>query len=223
MAALTPGPYLHIGGDEALITDAAGFRRFISRASALVAGHGKIPVGWHEMGRCQELPQGTVGQYWDYLTPRGTSVPETLSFVRQGGAIIMSPSDVTYLDMVYEKGDPIGYDWADGPTSLRSAFEWDPARIVPGLGDAHIRGVEAPLWTEGVATIQEVEEMVFPRLAALAEVAWSPAPADTEPVRNARDFEEFAPRLAQLAEHWDAAGTNFRRTPDVPWRESVPS
>lgn len=221
VAALTPGPYLHIGGDEALSTRPADYLRFIARATAIVSRHGKIPVGWHELGRSDELPPGTIGQYWDFVTPRGTSEREALSFVRQGGQVIMSPADATYLDIVYAHGDRVGQEWTGGPTTLRAAFQWDPARIVPGLGDAHIRGVEAPLWTETVATIDEVEEMVFPRLAAVAEVGWSPAPADTEPVDAARDFEDFADRVAALADHWDAAGTRYRLTPDVPWREPL--
>ncbi|MFF1574449.1 beta-N-acetylhexosaminidase [Leifsonia sp. NPDC058292] len=221
VAALTPGPYLHIGGDECLSTSPEDFLRFIAKAAATVARHGKTPAGWHEMGKSAELPDGTVGQYWDFTTPRGSSADETLSFVRQGGAVIMSPSDVSYLDIVYEDGDEIGQDWADGPTTIREAYEWDPARIVPGLGDAHTLGVEAPVWTETIATIEEVERMVFPRLAAVAEIGWSPAPADTEEIVAARDFDEFAPRLAALGEHWAAAGTDFRRVPEVPWRESV--
>lgn len=221
VAALTPGPFLHIGGDECLSTSREDFVAFIRHAARLVADAGKTPVGWHEMGACDALPEGTVGQYWDYRTPRGSAGDDILSFVRQGGAAILSPADVAYLDIVYEEGDAIGQDWADGPTSLRDALEWDPARIVPGLAEAHILGVEAPLWTETVATIQEAEEMVFPRLAAVAEIGWSPAPADTEPVEAARDFPEFAVRLAQLAEHWDAAGTSYRRTAEVPWPENA--
>ena len=94
---------------------------------------------------------------------------------------------------------------------------WDPARIVPGLGDAHILGVEAPVWTETLATIDEVESMAFPRLAAIAEVAWSVPPADTADIESVRDFDEFAPRLAALGERWDLAGTVFRRAPGIPW------
>jgi hexosaminidase len=221
VAALTPGPYLHIGGDECLSTSADDFLRFIARASATVAAHGKIPAGWHEMGKSAELPAGTVGQYWDFVSPRGSAADEALSFVRQGGSVIMSPADVAYLDIVYEDGDRLGQDWADGPTGIRESYVWDPARIVPGLGDAHILGVEAPVWTETLATIDDVEEMVFPRLAAVAEVAWSPAPADTEPVESERDFDDFAPRLAALGAHWAAGGTSFRRVPEIPWRESV--
>ncbi|WP_223691655.1 beta-N-acetylhexosaminidase [Leifsonia poae] len=221
VAALTPGPYLHIGGDECLSTSSEDFLGFIAHASALVASQGKTAVGWHEMGKSENLPSGTVGQYWDFLTPRGSSGDETLSFVRQGGAVIMSPADVSYLDIVYEDGDRLGQDWADGPTELRSAFVWDPARIVAGLGDSHLLGVEAPLWTETMATVEDVEEMVFPRLAAVAEVAWSVAPADTEAVESARDFADFADRLAALGEHWAAAGIAFRRVPGVPWRDTV--
>ncbi|MFP3380345.1 family 20 glycosylhydrolase, partial [Bacillus sp. SIMBA_069] len=84
------------------------------------------------------------------------------------------------------------------PTTLGASYVWDPARVIPGLGEAHILGVEAPLWTETVATIDEVEDMVLPRLAAIAEIGWSPAPSDTEPVESARDLEEFAERVSRL-------------------------
>ena len=123
--------------------------------------------------------------------------------------------------MVYEGGDRLGQDWAEGPTKLRSALEWDPAHIVPGLGEEHILGVEAPLWTETIASIREVEEMAFPRLAAVAEIGWSPAPADREDIPSARDFAEFSQRIRRLAEHWDALGTEYRRVDGVPWPASV--
>ena len=221
VSALTPGPYLHIGGDECLSTPPEEFLRFIARASAVAASHGKTVIGWHEMGASDRLPAGTVGQYWGFLTPRGDAADDTLSFVRQGGSVIMSPADVAYLDIVYEEGDRLGQDWADGPTTVRDAYVWDPARIVPGLGDAHILGVEAPVWTETLATIDEVESMVFPRIAAVAEVAWSAPPADTAEVESVRDFDEFVQRLAALGERWELAGTVFRRVPGVPWRTAT--
>jgi hexosaminidase len=173
------------------------------------------------MGASGDLPPGTVGQYWDFLTPRGDAADDALSFVRQGGSVIMSPADVAYLDIVYAEGDRLGQDWAGGPTTVRDAYVWDPARIVPGLGDAHILGVEAPVWTETLATIDEVESMVFPRIAAVAEVAWSAPPADTAEVESVRDFGEFAHRLAALGERWELTGTVFRRAHGVPWRTPV--
>ncbi len=220
VSALTPGPFLHIGGDECLSTPPEDFLRFIARASAVAATHGKTLIGWHEMGASDRLPAGTVGQYWDFLTPRGDAADDTLSFVRQGGSVIMSPADVAYLDIVYEEGDRLGQDWADGPTTVRDAYVWDPARIVPGLGDAHILGVEAPVWTETLATIDVVESMAFPRIAAVAEVAWSAPPTDTAEIDSVRDFDEFALRLAALGERWERAGTVFRRVPEIPWAQA---
>ncbi|MDR6971369.1 beta-N-acetylhexosaminidase [Leifsonia shinshuensis] len=223
VVALTPGPYLHIGGDECLSTPEADFVAFANHAAAEVARNGKTPIGWHELGKADALPAGTVGQYWDFTTPRDRAAERALTFVRGGGALILSPSDAAYLDIVYEDGDPIGQDWTGSPTTLARSFGWDPARVVPGVGDAHILGVEAPLWTETVATIEEVEDMVLPRLAAIAEIGWSTAPADTEPVEAARDLPDFVERVARLSEHWDAAGTHYRAVPEVPWPERVDS
>ncbi|MFP3466167.1 beta-N-acetylhexosaminidase [Leifsonia sp. SIMBA_070] len=223
VAGLTPGPYLHIGGDECLSTTEADFAAFLTDAAQVIVANGKIPVGWQELGKVEGMPAGTIGQYWDFTTPRGNSAELALAFVRGGGAVILSPSNAAYLDIVYEDGDPIGLDWTGTPTTLGASYVWDPARVIPGLGEAHILGVEAPLWTETVATIDEVEDMVFPRLAAIAEIGWSPAPSDTEPVESARDLEEFAERVSRLSEHWDAAGTRYRRVPEVPWPERVGS
>ncbi|MDN4616082.1 family 20 glycosylhydrolase [Leifsonia sp. F6_8S_P_1B] len=222
VAALTPGPYLHLGADECLATPHDDYLRFVAFATKEVATAGKTAVGWHELGRSDDLAPGTIGQYWDFVTPRGTSAQEALSFVRQGGAVIVSPADAAYLDIVTAEGEHPGLAWTGRRTTLRSALVWDPARVVPGLADAHILGVEAPLWTETVSTIEEVELMVFPRLAAIAEIGWSPAPADTVDVETARDLDEFAGRLAELAAHWDAAGTVYRRLPGVPWPDPVP-
>lgn len=115
----------------------------------------------------------------------------------------MSPADVAYLDMAYEPEAALGLVWANGPTSLEQAYGWDPATIVPGIGDAQLLGVEAPLWTETVRSIGDAEFLAFPRLAAVAEIAWSP--------RDARQpFAEFVRRLGPLQTVWDAAGIRHR-------------
>ena len=209
LAAITPGPYLHLGGDESLATTDEDFLAFIARATALGAATGKRLIGWHEMGRSRELPPGTIGQYWDYLIPREHAAEHTRSFVEQGGRVIMSPADVAYLDIKYAEGSPLGLTWADGPTSVRDAYEWDPADIVPGVGEQQLLGVEAPLWTETITTIDEIEEMAFPRLAAIAEIAWSS--------RGERDFQDFAARLAALGRQWDALGVHYHRADGVSW------
>jgi hexosaminidase len=217
VAELTPGPFLHIGGDESLSTTEPDYLRFIARATAIAAATGKSVIGWHEMGASHELPVGTIGQYWSLTTPEADAAARAMSFVEQGGSVILSPADATYLDMQYP-GDPagplgrsLGLLWADGPTSLRDAYDWDPADIVPGLADADILGVEAPIWTETVTSVEEIEFMAFPRLAAIAEAAWSS--------RARRDWDDFARRLPDLADRLDALGISWHRADDVAWRE----
>ena len=215
ISALTPGPYLHLGGDESLATTDDDFLYFIERAAGIAARYGKTLIGWHEMGRSRELPAGTIGQYWSYTTPQEDAAEHTLSFVEQGGRVILSPADVAYLDIKYPPTDSgaaaeqLGLEWADGPTSVPSSYRWEPADIIPGLDDSGILGIEAPLWTETNTTFEHLELMAFPRLAAIAEIAWSP--------RAPRDWDEFAPRLAQFGAVLDAAGIHYYRAPEVDW------
>ena len=80
--------------------------------------------------------------------------------------------------------------------------------VAKGVPEAAIVGVEAPLWSETTANIRDVEWLAFPRLAAIAEVAWS---------KGERQWAEFAPRLGAQAPRWTALGINFYRSPKVPW------
>ena len=212
VAELTPGPYLHIGGDESRATSDADFEAFVARASAIAAASGKTVIGWHEMGQSGELPAGTVGQYWNYTEPETPETAEhALSFVEQGGKLIMSPANVAYLDMKYDIMTQQGLTWAQGFTSVADSYSWDPADVLPGVGDEQLLGVEAPLWSETLESIDDIEFMAFPRLAAVAELAWSP--------RGEKDFAEFAPRLAELGVKLDALGIGYHRAAGVPWSE----
>ena len=208
VSALTPGPYLHLGGDESLATTDEDFLYFIERATGIAAQYGKTLIGWHEMGRSTALPAGTVGQYWNYTRPEESHGEHTLSFVEQGGQVIMSPANVAYLDMQYPETDRYGLVWAQGPTSVREAYEWDPAEVIDGVTDAQLLGVEAPIWAETLTTIDEVEFMAFPRIAAIAEKAWSPAGGS---------WSDFATRLPAFGVFLDSKSVNYYRTAEVSW------
>jgi hexosaminidase len=80
---------------------------------------------------------------------------------------------------------------------------------VPGLTEADILGVEAPIRTETLESIVQVEEFAFPRLAAIAELGWSPAGVGVD---------DFLSRVPALGRVWDATGTRYWRTPEVDWR-----
>lgn len=207
LAALTPGPYLHIGGDEALGTTAEDYALFVARATRAVADAGKTPLAWHEAGAAADLAPGTVGQYWGSVTATPDAAAQAARFVERGGAVVLSPSDTAYLDMKYTPDFPLGLDWA-GTIDVRTAYDWEPESVLDI--DAHaILGVEAPLWSETARTFDDVQTLVFPRIAALAEVAWSPAAG--------RDWESFRVRLGSLAPLWTAAGISYHPADEIPW------
>ncbi|WP_373293564.1 beta-N-acetylhexosaminidase [Micromonospora fulviviridis] len=203
VAALTPGPWLHLGGDEAFKVPADTYRAFVERAQALVAATGKTVVGWHQLAPAGHV-DGRVLQWW------GTNGddPETAEAVRRGARLILSPGNRVYLDMKYAADTPIGHDWA-GLIDVHRAYDWDPGTHLTGVPAEAVLGVEAPLWTESVATLAEVEFMLFPRLPAVAELAWSP--------RSTHDWAGFRQRLAGHGPRWTAAGITFHPSPDVPW------
>ena len=212
VAALTPGPYLHIGGDECLQTPEADYLHCIARVTAMAAGLGKTVIGWHEMGRSRELPAGTIGQYWNLTTPEEAHGEHLIAFVKQGGQAILSPADVAYLDQKYDENTDLGLTWS-GPTSLPTAYGWEPTQVIPGLGEDDILGLEAPMFTETVTTLDELRRLALPRLAAFAEIAWSPQPA----AGTERDFASFAARLARLGREWRSRGITFEPVPEVEW------
>lgn len=197
LAAVTPGPWIHIGGDESYKTPKDEFPVFIRRVTELVVKYGKVPMGWHEIGRCTELAPGTVGQYWGFTTPENETGNHAMSIVNQGGPLVLSPANVAYLDMKYTDDTELGLVWAQGPTSVADSYSWEPLKVLP-IAEEQILGLEAPIWSETLRSIQDVEYLAFPRLAAVAELAWSPG---RQP--------DFFDRLGPFTERLDAAGINF--------------
>ncbi|WP_425487253.1 family 20 glycosylhydrolase [Micromonospora maritima] len=208
VAALTPGPWLHLGGDEAFKVPAESYRAFVARAQALVAATGKTVVGWHQLAPTEHV-DGRVLQWW------GTNGddPDTAEAVRRGARVILSPGNHAYLDMKYAPDTPIGHDWA-GLIDVRRAYEWDPGSHVQGVPAEAVLGVEAPLWTESVTTLAEIEYMFFPRLPAVAELGWSP--------RETHDWSRFRSRLAAHGPRWTTAGITFHPSPEIPWPSTPP-
>jgi hexosaminidase len=98
-------------------------------------------------------------------------------------------------------------NWAAN-IDVKDAYDWDPATIVKGIPESSLLGVEAPIWTETLANMRDVEYMAFPRLLAIAEIGWSPA---------ARNWEDFRAQLAAHGPRLAALGVNFYRAPSVPW------
>lgn len=207
LAELTPGKYLHIGGDEAHSTPAADYAAFMDRAQKVVGKHGKTVIAWHQLATARPAA-GAVLQYWGHdRTPAAEKVAVAAA-AKAGNPVILSPADRLYLDMKYDKTTKQGLAWA-GYVPVRRAYDWDPGAYLADVPEQAVLGVEAPLWTETIATRPDLEYMAFPRVLGLAELGWSPAAA--------RDWDPYSRRLAAQAPRLDAQDVTYHRAPDVPW------
>ena len=200
LAELTPGPYLHIGGDESRSTAPADFERFVDDTARVVADLDKVVVGWEEIGRV-DIGSEVVVQHWlDAATARAAAA--------NGASVVLSPSSRLYFDMNYGEFAPAGNSWA-GSIDTRHVYDWDPATEFSSLPQGQVLGVEAPLWSELVRTADEIDQRLLPRLPALAELSW------TQP--QGRDWDDFAARVATHASRWAAASRPFTEDPAIPW------
>jgi hexosaminidase len=216
LAAMTPGPWLHVGGDEVELLGGARYAAFVEQVVRLVAGHGKQAVGWQETAAAGAPPP--VVQLW-----KPGRVPAAVRRATRGGSrLLLSPADRVYLDMRYDPATTLGLDWA-GHVEVRDAYQWEPSALLEGSGEpgtgapedrdgveeGAVLGVEAALWSETLRDLGDAERMTLPRLPGIAEVAWSPA--------GTRDWEGYRRRLAAHGPRWSAMGLRWHRSPQVPW------
>ncbi len=211
LAALTPGPYLHVGGDEANVLTGAQYATFINRVQPMVPALGKAVMGWHQIGASAvNHSANRVVQYWG-LTTSDSLVSNAVS---QGARVVMSPANKAYLDMKYNSQTQLGLSWA-GFIEVQTAYGWDPGAYLSGVPSSAILGVEAPLWTETIVTEDNIEFMAFPRLPAIAELGWSPW--------STHNWDTFKLRLGAQGPRWTVMGIDFYRSPQVPWRTASPA
>ncbi len=202
IAALTPGPYFHIGGDESHVTKMEDYIPFVNRVQEIVVKHGKKVIGWDEIANAS-LVENSAVQFW-------ADVNNTTMGAKQGARVLMSPATKAYLDMQYDSTTHLGLHWA-AYIEVDEGYNWNPETLVPGIGKEKILGIEAPLWSETVTNIDEIEYMVFPRLPGYAEIGWS-APDN-------RSWDEYKTRLAKHGKRFKDMEINFYRSERVPWVE----
>jgi hexosaminidase len=200
LSAITPGPYIHIGGDESHSTKREDYIPFINKVQDIVISHGKKVLGWDDIA-IGTLRPGVVAQDW-------ASIKNAQAAVAQGAKILMSPASKAYLDMQYDSTTRLGLHWA-AYIEVDSAYIWDPATLAPGVKKDNIIGIEAPLWTETITNMDEIEYMVFPRLPGYAEIGWTPA--------SSRSWDEYKVRLAKQGPRFKAMGIDYYQSPLIDW------
>ncbi|MFD8430341.1 family 20 glycosylhydrolase [Streptomyces coelicoflavus] len=246
VCAMTTGPFVHIGGDEAVgITDES-FALAVHELRALVRGLGKRPVGWQETARAG-VTEEDLAQYWvdpemmdlpataDDLAERPDLLaagftPELVAAMRRffapsaddlqrvlagGGRVILSPQSHLYLDRRYaaavvpaeraEDAARLGFP-SYRPRDVRHTAAWDPA--AHGIAEDRVAGVEATVFGESLQSIDDLTTMLLPRLASVAETAWSGRPAAWETHRAA---------LARHGRLWQERRLAYFPATDVPW------
>ncbi len=202
IAAITPGPYFHIGGDESHVTKKKDYIYFVERVEKIVRKHGKRMIGWDEIGQAK-MDSSSISQFW-------ASKENALDAVAMGMKIIMSPATKAYLDMEYDTLSKHGLHWAAYiPTD--SAYIWTPESY-EGIPMENILGIEAPLWSETISDIGELEYLAFPRAIGYSELSWS--------IPENRDWENYKIRLANQAPFLDRMNVKYYPSPLIDWKKS---
>lgn len=215
VADLFPGEYIHLGGDEApkirwqrckacqdrmakegLKNETQLQTYFMGRMEKFLKTKGKKVICW------DEVVEGGMSKTATIMSWRGEE--GGIQAAKYGNDVIMTPHKSLYLD--YYQGDKITEPLASGGfLPLEKVYDYYPVpKQLTSEEAKHIKGVQANVWTEYMADEKQVEYMVFPRIAALAEVAWSS--------QDNKNLENFKTRLANLMEHYSILKINYRKS-----------
>ncbi len=201
IAAITPGPYLHIGGDESHVTKKRDYHYFVKKVEAIVNKHNKQVIGWGEIIQAT-TNTSSVAQHW--RTKKNAVIASN-----KGSKIILSPAKNTYLDMKYDSLSKHGLDWA-GHISVTDAYNWAPENYITEIPNNAILGIEAPLWSETISTISELEYLAFPRIIGYAELGWTN--------KENREWENYKIRLANQVPYLKHMNVNYYPSPLIEWK-----
>ncbi|GAB2447169.1 beta-N-acetylhexosaminidase [Streptomyces incanus] len=223
--------FVHIGGDECpkdqwrasdvaqkriadleLADEDALQSWFIGHFAGWLAERGRRLIGWDEILQGGLAPGAAVSSWRGYAGG--------VAAARAGHDVVMCPEQHVYLDHRQDAGPeepvPIGY-----VRTLEDVYRFEPVPAELTPEDAgRVLGTQANAWSEVTENQARVDYQVFPRLAALAEVAWSALPAPAE-----RDFADFERRMAAHYRRLDALGVAYRPPAGpLPWqrRPGVP-
>jgi hexosaminidase len=213
---LFPGSYVHVGGDEAVkdqwqasarvqermkalgIKDEAGMQSYlIKRLEKFLVAHDRRLIGWDEILEGGLPPEATV------MSWRG--IEGGIEAANQGHDVVMSPSNELYLDYL-QTDSPNEPPGRPATITLKQVYAFEPVPAALAADKrSHILGLQANVWTEHMRSFARVEHAIFPRIAALAETAWSP--------RSKKDWQGFLARLPAQLQRYRAMDIAYAQTP----------
>lgn len=206
-----PSPYVHVGGEECptdeWYSSPSALRRvadegltgpkelrgwLMEQVGTFLTEHGRRPLGWTETG--DDLPGSFTVLAW-------LEQEHGLAAARSGHPVIMTPHRSTYLDYPQSAHPEEPPGQPGFSVDLPTVYATDPAPAHWDAADAaQVLGTQAQLWTEYVPTAAHAEYLVFPRLCALADTAWS----------GGHDWDGFRARLDHHRTRLDALGVPSR-------------
>ena len=209
-----PAKYFHIGGDESPTvmwekcpkclqkakdenTDIKHLQQyFTNRVEKYLNGKGKSIIGW------DEILEGKINQSATIMSWRG--VEPGLKAAKQGHDVIMTPSSHVYFDHYQAKDTKHEPDAIGGCSPVDKVYSYEPLPdTLSAEAKNRIKGVQANLWTEYIPFTTQAEYMVLPRMAALAEVQWTPVAK--------KNFDDFSKRALRLSDLYDRYGYQYAR------------
>jgi len=194
---LFPWKYIHVGGDKVpktrwqkclncrytmsknnLKNENQLQSYFIKRIEKFLNSKGKSLIGW------DEILDGGIAPNAAVMSWRGTE--GGIAVAKEKHKVVMSSGEFCYFD--HYQGNPKNEPLAiGGLTTLEKVFSYNPLpNELDSLEKTYILGAQGNVWTEYIDSPGKVEYMVFPRIAALAEVLWS---------GNNRGWDDFKDRV----------------------------
>ncbi len=221
-------PFIHCGGDECprrqwkespaartfmaekgLATTSDIQHYFTHFCAQSLARHGRRMVGWDEILDAPRLPGDCIVMAW-----RGWEYARVIrEAASQGHDIIVCPNSHCYLNFghkLWARGDKYRFCGTAQDRDWQQLYSFNPIPAgMPAGQQRHIIGVQGNAWGEAIPSAQKLEYMLFPRLLALAELAWLPA-------EKRGDIEDFRQRLLAQYPYLDSENINFRQEDGTP-------
>ena len=212
VAALFPGQFFHIGGDECPKLRWSNCRRcqermaanglkneqelqsyFVRRIEGVLNSHGKRLIGWDEILEGGIAPRATV------MSWRG--IVGGIEAAKSGHDVVMTPTNYCYFDYYQAAaGEPKAIG---GFLPIDSVYSYEPipSDLTPDQAK-HVLGAQGNVWSEWIPNYRQVEYMATTRMIALSEVVWSQ--------KHQRNFADFMKRMVTQYQRLGFRDINFR-------------
>ncbi|MFD1314756.1 beta-N-acetylhexosaminidase [Namhaeicola litoreus] len=210
VAALFPGEYIHMGGDECYhgywerdenvqqfmkknkIKDSHELQSyFVKRVEKIISSKGKKMIGW------DEILEGGLADGAAVMSWRG--MKGGIEAAKMGHEVVMSPTTYAYLD--YSQGDHSVENPIYADLSLEKTYSFEP--IPDGVDPKFILGGQGNLWTEVIPNMQFAFYMTYPRAFAISESVWSK--------KSDKNYDDFVLRTQHHFERFDVMGRNISK------------